>query len=112
MRKLSIIALQVLLFVFTSTAQAWNLGAMNTNALRFEKNGSIRFTMFKSGNSGEEFMCGASQWFHIKACSSSDASCIAAVNRMGSMLLAAKMAGKPVHTQNSNCEVTEVALKP
>lgn len=40
------------------------------------------------------------------------AQCHKAVDRMASMLLAAKLAGKAVHVQRETCIVTEVALKP
>jgi len=114
MKKLSIFFMAALLFfAFAFTAQAWNLGAMHVNALLFEKNGSIKFTLFRSGLNGEEFLCqGTNPWFKISPCSASDAVCNAAVNRMGSMLLGAKLSGKAVHVQNANCEVSEVALQP
>lgn len=114
MKKMSIFFMAALLFfAFAFTVHAWNLDAKHVNALRFEKNGSIKFTLFKSGLNGEEFLCqGTNQWFKISPCSANDAACIAAVNRMGSMLLGAKLSGKAVHVQNTNCEVSEVALKP
>lgn len=99
--------------LLTITAHAWNLPAKNVNALRFEKNGRILFTLFDNGPGSAEFQCGTganSQWFYIVACT--EAMCVSRVNRMASMLLAAKVAGKRVHVQRSNCVVTEVALKP
>jgi hypothetical protein len=73
--------------------------------------------LFNQGSSGAEFLCGAAgtsnnQWFVVAPCVSGDAACLAAVNRMASMLLSAKLAGKPVHVQRNVCDVTEIALKP
>lgn len=98
-------------------AWAWNLDAKHINALRLEKSGQISFTLFASGTGGNEFLCGAAgasraQWFFITPCGSTNAQCIAAVNRMSNTLLEAKMARKAVHVQREGCNVTEVALKP
>ncbi len=94
-------------------ALGWNLAAKNINALIFDKSGKIAFTLFDDGPGSAEFQCGTGakpQWFYIEACT--EALCVARVNRMASMLLAAKVSGKRVHVQRSNCVVTEVALKP
>jgi hypothetical protein len=110
-----LLGIQLALFIVleASIAQAWNLNARYVNALRFDKNGQIFFTLFESGQSGSEFKCqGNQQWFQISACSANDQACIESVNRMASMLLAAKLAGRPVHVQRTNCLVTEIALKP
>ncbi|MGA1876452.1 MAG: hypothetical protein ACMUIA_12675 [bacterium] len=113
MKKLWIFLLTLFLVVLANQAQAWNLKAMHINALRFEKDGEIHFTLFETGTGGNEFLCqGTSPWFVIKGCSSNNNDCISSLNRMGSMLLGAKLSGKPVHIQRSGCEVTEVALKP
>lgn len=101
--------------LFTTSASAWNLSARGINALSFDKSGKILFTLFDSGMSGPEFLCGTvanRQWFFISACSTADSACLASVNRMASMLLSAKLAGKQVHVQRNGCEVTETALKP
>lgn len=94
----------------------WNLGAKVISALSFNKNGRIEFTLFEEGSSGEEFKCSPGsareQWFYITACSAGDTACLASVNRMASMLLAAKLSGRAVHVQRNNCEVTDVNLKP
>ncbi|MDC8003756.1 hypothetical protein POV27_06820 [Aureisphaera galaxeae] len=93
----------------------WNLPAKNINALRFLKNGEIHFTLFNEGNSGAEFRCSSArrgQWFVITPCDPNDNNCRAAVEKMGNMLLSAKLAGKKVHVQRSACECTEIALKP
>jgi hypothetical protein len=95
---------------------AWNLPAKHINALRFEKDGAIHFTLFDAGSAGVEFFCKDTgsdrQWLVITACPSVDAGCLSSANRMASMLLAAKVSGKMVHVQRAACEVTEVALKP
>jgi hypothetical protein len=101
--------------LFTNSASAWNLSARGINALQFEKSGKIVFTLFENGMSGPEFLCGTganSQWFYVSACSAADSVCLASVNRMASMLLSAKLAGKQVHVLRNNCEVTAAALKP
>ncbi len=105
----------VALLLLSGSVYAWNLSAMNINALRFQKDGRIQFTLFDSGASGTEFECGTGsrrQWFYVSECSGSNAQCLASANRIASMLLSAKLAGKKVHVQRSGCEVTEVALKP
>jgi hypothetical protein len=113
MKHILIILAALSIVLLASIAQAWNLNAMYVNALRFDKNGQIFFTLFEKGQSGNEFKCqGNQQWFKISACGANEQACIESVNRMASMLLAAKMAGRPVHVQRSNCLVTETALKP
>lgn len=111
--KISKKALIVMLLFMALPANAWNLAAKNINALRFEKSGRILFTLFDDGPGSSEFLCGSgsnAQWFYIEACT--EAMCAARVNRMASMLLAAKVSGKRVHVQRTNCVVTEVAMKP
>jgi len=133
MRK-PLIAVMISLVVFSlaTTSLAWNLGAKYVNALRFEKDGTILFTMFETGTSGPEYVCDISipagdrgkHWFQISSCSigngkgnnSASSSCLSSVDRMAEMLLRAKIEGIPVHvTREKNpdrCGVTEVALKP
>ena len=93
---------------------AWNLDAKHINALQFLKTGRIEFTLLESGTAEPEFRCSPdSQWFYITSfCPAGDQVCLASVNRMGSLLLAAKLSRTPVHVQRSGCEVTAVALKP
>lgn len=101
--------------LLVTPAFGWNLPAKQVNALSYLKSGEIRFTLFSSGSTGSEFLCRTSpnsQWFRISPCGSGSPECLAAVNRMASTLLAAKLAGKAVHVQRSGCDVTEVALKP
>jgi hypothetical protein len=108
----------------------WNLEAKTVNALRFERNGTIQFTLFNEGSEGAEYICdeskptvpveGGGQWFVIKSCKvgkgkgnkSASTSCLASVDRMAEMLLEAKLKGIPVHVQHELCVVTETALKP
>jgi hypothetical protein len=107
--------LGVIACLFTNSASAWNLAARGINALEFNKSGKILFTLFENGMSGPEFLCGTGanrQWFFVSACSATDSACLAGVNRMASMLLSAKLAGKQIHVQRNNCEVTAAALKP
>ena len=109
-----LLALLVQLLCITSVF-AWNLKPMHVNALRFEKSGQILFTLFDAGLSGDEFRCstrGGGQWFSIPSCSSSDSVCISAANRMGAMLMTAKLSSVAVHVHRESCVVTEVALKP
>ena len=131
MRKI-ILATSVTLIVLASamSAYAWNLQAGAVNALRFEKDGTILFTLFVSGNSGPEYICDESlpfgdrgkQWFQISSCAigkgkgnnSASSTCLASVDRMAEMLLKAKFEGVPVYVtrEPSQCAVTETALKP
>ena len=113
MKSFTTIFAALSIVLLAPTAQAWNLDAKYVNALRFEKSGEIVFTLFANGQNGDEFKCQTTrQWFEISACGANDQACVESVNRMASMLLAAKMAGRPVHVQRSNCLVTETALKP
>ena len=125
--KSSTLAVCILLLAST-TASAWNLDAKYVNALRFEKDGTIEFTLFESGIGDSEFLCdltpppGSSgpQWFRISSCAigrgkgnkSAGSTCLSSVDRMAEMLLRAKLEGVPVHVQRELCEVTEIALKP
>jgi len=113
MKRMAKIWVLALLAAVALPVLAWNLDAKNVNALRFEKSGRILFTLFDTGPGSAEFLCASSsggQWFYIEACT--DELCAAHVNRMASLLLAAKVSGKRVHVQRNACVVTEVALKP
>lgn len=121
-----------LILAVATSAYGWNLSAKYVNALRFEKDGTILFTLFDSGPSGPEYICDVSlpfgdrgrQWFQISPCDigqgkgnkSASPTCLSSVDRMAEMLLKAKLEGVPVHvTREQNpdrCGVTEVALKP
>jgi hypothetical protein len=123
-------AISTVLLAGASSAFAWNLEARYVNALRFQKDGTIQFTLFESGTSGGEFICdpsiptvpveGGGQWFVISACDtghgkgnhSASPACLSTVDRMAEMLLEAKTAGIPVHVTRDLCSVTETALKP
>lgn len=127
---ISTIACIVALTIGSTSVYAWNLGARYVNALRFEKDGTIQFTLFESGMSGPEFICdpslptvpveGGGQWFVISSCDvghgegnkSAGATCISSVERMADMLLRAKLGHAPVHVTRDLCAVTETALKP
>ena len=106
-------------------AYSWNLEAKNINALRFIKDGTIRFTLFDAGDSGPEYICNQDdveegQWLFITSCNkgkgkgnkSASPNCIASVDRMASMLLEAKTSGRSIHVEVDSCKVREVALKP
>ena len=122
----------IVLLALSTSAFAWNLGARNVNALRFEKDGTILFTLFDSGTSGPEYICDITLpsgdrgkvWFQISSCDigqgkgnkSASSTCISSVDRMAEMLLKAKLGGVPIHvtreTNPDRCGVTETALKP
>lgn len=122
--------LSIFILVSSTSAFAWNLNARYVNALRFEKDGTIQFTLFESGTGGPEFICddsiptfpveGGGQWFVISSCDtgqgkgnkSASSTCISSVDRMAEMLLKAKLEGVRVHVTRDLCEVTETALKP
>lgn len=138
MTKLRTALLFVLFMLITLSAWAWNTPPKHVNALKFLLDGSIWFTVFDSGTSGDEFLCAPDatrdrQWLKIEACAStpqigpgsvatsvaetafgtrSVQQCYEAVDRMASMLLSAKLAQKAVHVQRDECIVTEVAMKP
>ena len=114
LRAVRVTTLLGTLFLASYAAFAWNTPAMNTNALQIETNGGIRFTLFDHANPGQEFSCGRgdSKWLVISACGANDLQCMAAVNRMTSMLITAKATQKKMHVQNNHCDVTQVALKP
>lgn len=125
-------AVSLLVLSLATTSFAWNLGARYVNALRFEKDGTILFTLFESGLGGPEYICDAAlppgdrggQWFQISPCNigqgngneSASSTCLSSVDRMGEMLLKAKLERVPVHVTREQdpdrCGVTEVALKP
>jgi len=72
----------------------------------------IEFTLFMEGEAGAEQTCwsGARPTvFFVPACSG-DAACLAKTNRMGSMLLSAKLANQPVTIAHDGCIVREVTL--
>ena len=109
---LSIVALML---AVTASTYAWNTAAMRVNALAFERNGKVNFTLFARGRGGSEFRCSegsGGQWLRIRACSAADRSCLVSVERMAELLLAAKLHGKSVHVGRDGCTVTSVALKP
>lgn len=132
-KKHVFIAFLSLIILSSSTSVfAWNLGAKYINALRFEKDGTIQFTLFNAGTFGPEFICdpsiptvpveGGGQWFVISSCDigkgkgkgnkSASPTCLSSVDRISGMLLKAKIQGIPVHVQRDLCKVTETALKP
>jgi hypothetical protein len=122
----------IVVLAISTSAFAWNLSARYVNALRFEKDGTILFTLFESGTSGPEYICDVTlpfgdrgkQWFQISPCdvgqgkgnNSASSTCLSSVDRMAEMLLKAKLEGVPVHvtreTGPDRCGVTETALKP
>jgi hypothetical protein len=124
------IVMPIALLASSTSAFAWNLEAKYVNALRFQKDGTIQFTLFDSGTSGPEFICdpsiptvpveGGGQWFVIHSCdvgqgqgnNSASSACLSSVDRMAEMLLKAKLQGAPVHVTRDLCTVTETALKP
>jgi hypothetical protein len=121
-------AVYAVLLAMSTSAFAWNLDERYVNALRFQNDGTIQFTLFDSGVAGPEFICdpdiptvpveGGGQWFVINSCdhrqgnSSAVSNCLASVDRMAEMLLKAKLEGVPVHVTRDRCAVTETALKP
>jgi len=128
-----VFAISIALLATSMAAFAWNLEpARYVNALRFEKDGTILFTLFNSGPSGPEYICDVSlpfgdrgkQWFQISSCdigrgrgnNSASSTCLSSVDRMAEMLLKAKVEGVPVLVTREldppRCGVTEVALKP
>lgn len=124
--------ISILVLASSTAAFAWNLSAKYVNALRFEKDGTILFTLFDAGTSGPEYICDETlplgdrggQWFQISPCdigrgkgnNSASSTCLSSVDRMAEMLLKAKLMGAPIHvTRETNpfrCGVTETALKP
>jgi hypothetical protein len=121
-------AVSAVLLAMSISAFAWNLDERYVNALRFQKDGTIQFTLFDSGTDGDEFICnpdiptvpveGGGQWFVIASCGHDDgnnaavSNCLSSVDRMAEMLLKAKLEGVPVHVTRNLCAVTETALKP
>jgi hypothetical protein len=126
MKTRTLVFTAALLSLCAESAEAWNTAPMSINALEFFKtgladaniNGRIKFTLFESGTRGPEFRCGDTGffgvWFFIERCAPADSACQANVQRMGSMLLAAKLAGKRVRVQRAGrppgCEIEAVAL--
>lgn len=110
--NIKVLAILSIICTFASPANAWNTGAHIVNWVQYEKSGRIVFVLYASGESGEAFQCRAdgNTKLIIESCNSADNQCMAAVNRMASTLLAARLAGKTVHVENQNCTVTEVAL--
>ena len=119
---LTIIASLVMLFGSLS-AWSWNLGAMYIEALNFNDDGSIHFTLLHPDPNIYEFKCDVNEtdpWFVIESCDvgngasnkSASPTCTASVERMADMLLTAKVNRIPVHVQNDDCAVRQVALKP
>lgn len=96
----------------TFSAYAWNSAAHLVNWVEYENSGLIRFSLYENGSSSELFAChsdGRTKLI-IESCDSTNNQCIAAVNRMASTLLAARLAGETVHVHNEGCIVTKVAL--
>lgn len=114
MRRTSfLVALFISLMVFSAFANAWNLDAKHINALSFRSDGAVQFTLFNTGEGGSEMKCENDRvFFKLTTCKLDNQTCYAAVNRMSSLLLAAKMSGKAIHVQRSGCIVSEVVLKP
>ena len=114
-RLLTTLAIGLLL---PAAALGWNTAAMPIDAVEFLRDGSIRFKLFDPSGSGKNFYCdGSATWMVVPACESGDSGCLAAVDRMASALLAAKVAGRAVHVERGTapgkaCEVSAVALDP
>lgn len=112
------LVLALCLAITSSPALAWNTAAKYVVALSIHKNGQVRFTLSDASApiGAAEFECKSSgsnrQWLIIAPCGSGDLQCLAAVNRMTSVLISAKLNSRRVHVQNDDCDVTEVALKP
>ncbi len=112
MKGLQSFILSILTFFVVDTAVAWNLGAKEVDVVRVEKSGKVSFTLRELGDGNQVFSCEAdTSWFYISPCSSDDPVCVAAVDRMASTLVAARLAGEPVSVERANCAVTEVALR-
>ena len=131
-RNFVAVTASLIVLSLATTSFAWNLGAKYVNALRFEKDGTILFTLFDSGLGGPEYICDITlppadrggQWFQISPCDvgqgkgneSASSTCLSSVDRMAELLLKAKLERVSVHvTREVNpdrCGVTEVALKP
>ena len=115
-KPIRLLTVALLILMAAGASRGWIGPARHVNALSFFKDGRVEFTLFESGTTGNEFHCAPGttrpQWFVITPCTDQDASCLASVDRMASMLLAAKLSGKAVHIGWTDCEVTEVALKP
>lgn len=93
-------------------ALAWNLDAMHVSAVDYGSDGTVRFTLRPDPAVNADFMCTASsQWFIINRCAPNDMLCHAGVNRMSSLLLAAKLGNRPVHVFRSNCSVSSVVMR-
>ena len=113
-----------LICCYSTSAMAWNTGAMFIEALQFRDDCTIQFTLLDPDPNFYEFECDPSLtrpvWFEIPSCDigngkgnkSASPSCIANQSRMGDMLLQAKLFSVPVHVQRDLCMVSEVALKP
>lgn len=114
-KKLLTIFILMSSVILPGVTQAWNTEALYLGALRFEKSGSIRFTLKETLELPDEFQCGTgpqSQWLYIRRCPLRNPACISAMDRMGEVLHQAKLMGWKVHVERNNCAVTEVALKP
>ncbi len=73
---------------------------------------SIEFTLFANGESGAEVKCwdGEAPTVFLAPACNDNATCIAKTNRMSSMLLSARLAGRPVTVGHEACVVFEVSL--
>lgn len=120
--SLAVVASMVL-FAGSFSAWGWNLGAMYIEALNFNDDGTIEFTLLDPDPAIYEFKCDineVSPWFKIDSCDigngkgnkSASPTCTASVDRMAEMLLTAKVNRIPVHVHRDECAVSQVALKP
>jgi hypothetical protein len=122
-RNLFLITVSFVMLAGSFSAGGWNPGAKYIEALSFNDDGSIRFTLLDPDPSIYEFKCdvnGVSPWFMIDSCDvgngngnkSASPTCTASVERMADMLLTAKINRIPVHVQHDEFAVSQVALKP
>lgn len=73
----------------------------------------IEFTLFNDGETGPDLRCrnADSPTLFLTPPCGADNSCQAKTSRMASMLLSAKLAGKPVSIAHSDCYVYEVSME-
>lgn len=111
-------AAALLLLVATVAAQPAGAGeteAKHLGALRYLMNGDIRFTLIRSGQSGAALRCSDGpdgRWFQLERCADRDSACQRRKTRLGELLLAAKLEGRPVRVRRRGCIVTAVGLAP
>lgn len=122
-RKLFVFTASFVMLASSVSAWGWNLGAMYVEALTFNDDGTIRFTLLDPDPAVYEFKCdvnGVNPWFEIDSCDvgngnsnkSASPTCTTSVERMADMLLTAKVNRIPVHVERDDCAVSQVALKP